>query len=207
MKRPSEQTRRVLAWGVAAIVAIVAAQITTHLIDTGVYGLRIDALDSGLDSSVFGVASSLIVVIAAAAGIAAGLTSRQRWPGICGAALAAYALLSLLEVPQTSDGVLLVLPLLLLLLIGLWLSARDEPAPVGRLLQIAAGLLVLSFVLHIAVPFAFRHLGIATGSWPYEIKVAFKMASEIAGFGLVAVAFAAIVSEHTARGAPSVAAA
>ena len=58
---------------------------------------------------------------------------------------------------------------------------------------------------HIAVPFAFRRVGIATGSWPYEIKVALKMASEIVGFGLVAVAFAAIVSEHTARGAPRVA--
>jgi len=191
----------------AAIAAIVAVQITTHLIDTGVYGLRINALDSGLDSSVFGVTSSLIVIIAAVAGVAAGRTSRHRWPGVCGAALAAYALLSLLEVPQTRDGVLLILPVLLLILIGLPMSARDEPAPIARLLQIAAGLLVLSFVLHVAVPFMFRHVGIATGSWPYEIKVAIKMATEIAGFGLVAVAFAAIAAERGARGTPRVAAA
>jgi hypothetical protein len=205
MNLRSERTRRTLAWGVAAILAIVAAQIATHLIDTSVYGLRINAIDSGLDSSVFGVASSVIVVIAAVAGIAAGRVSRHRWPGICGAALAVYAVLSLLEVPQTRDGVLLVLPVLLLILVGLWLSAREEPAPVARLLQTGAGVLVLSFVLHVAVPFGFRRVGIATGSWPYEIKVALKMASEIAGFGLVAVAFAAIVSEHTARGAPTVA--
>jgi len=205
MNLRSDRTRRTLALGVAAILAIVAVQIATHLIDTGVYGLRITAFDSDLDSSVFGVASSVIVVIAAIAGIAAGRVSRHRWPGICGAALAVYAVLSLLEVPQTRDGVLLVLPVLLLILVGSWLSAREEPAPVARLLHTGAGLLVLSFVLHIAVPFVFRRVGIATGSWPYEIKVALKMASEIAGFGLVAVAFAAIVSEHTARGAPRVA--
>jgi len=190
---------------VAAIVAIVAIQIAAHLIDKGVYGLRISALDAGLDSSVFGVAGSIIVVLAAVAGIAAGVTSRHRWPAICGVLLAAYAVFSLLEIPQTRDGVLLVLPILLVILIGLLQSARDEPAPVARLLELGAALLVLSFVLHVAVPFVFRHAGIAAGSWPYEIKVALKMASEIAGFGLVAVAFAAIVSEHTARGAPRVA--
>ncbi len=207
MNHPPDRARGVRVWGVAAILAIVAAQVATHLIDVGAYGLRNRAFDSGLDSSVFGVASSLLVVIAAVAGIAAGLTSRQRWPGICGAALAAYAVLSALEVPQTSGGLLLVLPVLLLILVGLWLSAREGPEPVARLVRIAVGLLVLSFVLHVAVPVGLRHLGIADGSWPYEIKVAVKMASEIAGFGLVAVAFAAIVSDNLAGRAPRIAAA
>ncbi len=202
MNHPTDRGRGVRIWGVAAILAIVAAQVATHLIDVGAYGLRNRAFDSGLDSSVFGVASTLIVVIAAVAGIAAARAGRPRWPGICGAALAAYALLSVLEVPQTRDGLLLVLPVLLLILVGLWLSAREQPAPVVRLLRIGAGLLVLSFVLHVGVPVALRHLGIAAGSWPYEIKVAVKMASEIAGFGLVAVAFAAIVSDDAARRAP-----
>lgn len=204
MNHSPDGARRVRIWGVAAILAIVAAQVATHLIDVGAYGLRNRAFDSGLDSSVFGVASSLIVVVAAVAGIAAGLMGRQRWPAICGAALAAYALLSALGVPQTRDGLLLVLPVLLLILVGLWLSARVEPAPVARLLRAAVGLLVLSFVLHVAVPVALRHLGIAAGSWPYEIKVAVKMASEIAGFGLVVVAFASIMSDNAAGRAPRI---
>ena len=201
------RTHRVVWWGVGAIAVIVAAQVAGHLIDTGVYSLRVNALDSGLDSSIFGIASSLILVAAAAAGVAAGLVSRQRWPGMCGVALAAYAALSLLEVPQTTGGVIVVLPMLAFVLVGLWRASDGQPAPVARPLRIGAGLLVLSFLLHVAVPVGFRHLGIAAGTWPYEIKVALKMASEIAGFGLIAVGFAAIVSEHTPRGAPRVAAA
>jgi hypothetical protein len=207
MNLTADRTHRLVWWGVGAIVVIVAAQITGHLIDTGIYSLRVNALDSGLDSSIFGVVSSLILVAAAAAGVAAGLVSRQRWPGMCGVALAPYAALSLLEVPQTTGGVIVVLPILAFVLIGLWRASDDQPATVARLLRSGAALLVLSFVLHVAVPVGFRRLGVAAGSWPYEIKVALKMASEIAGFGVVAVGFGAIVSEHAARGAPRVAAA
>src|SRR5215472_29777 len=64
--------------GLALALVLVSAQVVTQLIDFGVYGLRIAALNSNLHGSVFGVASVAAQAAAAmAAAVAAAWTSRR----------------------------------------------------------------------------------------------------------------------------------
>jgi hypothetical protein len=199
MSHPSATTNRIVTAGLVVTLVIVAVQITTHLVDTGVYQLRVNALDSGLDSSIFGVVSACALAGAAACGLVAFAVTRRGVYGTLGVALALLLVANATDLRARPHGTLLVAPILVVILVGLVVAAQTAPGRARGALRAAAALLVVSFVLHVLVPVVFRRIGVADGSWPFEVKVAFKLATELAGFMLAGVGLAAVAYDAQRR--------
>jgi hypothetical protein len=200
MRHPSATTNRIVTIGVAVTLLVVAVQITTHLVDTGVYHLRVAALDSGLDSSIFGVVSACTLAGAAACALAAYAVTRRVGLGVLGVALAMLLVANATDLRSHPHGTLLLAPILVVILVGLLVASQTAPGRAGAALRAAAALLVVSFVLHVIVPVLFRRIGVADGSWPFEVKVAFKLATELGGFMLAAFGLAAVAYDASRRG-------
>jgi hypothetical protein len=171
----------------AGFVAVVA----THLIDFGTDQLRAGMFNADSDASWSHLLVAAILVAAtAAAAVGAWRATDQRrlWTG----ALAVLAFLAIDEVTplhkhvdNVSWGKALYAPILLILGVCVWrLSARTSQQ---KILRVGLATLVISFAIHVFGVHVVNALGWGTGSWAYQVKVALKEGSELAGWFLVLV--------------------
>jgi hypothetical protein len=170
----------------AAAVVALAVESTTHLIDFGAYDLRIKLLDSASEWSYSHILATFAFAIGAAAGFAgarAGARPRRAWNGI--AALFAVLLLDNLTRLHTHVPAWPVFyaPILLALAACIILAARGTDLELVA--WIGLGTLAASLVIHVFGPGFLRLFGWGPQTWAYEIKVALKEGSELAGWVLL----------------------
>jgi hypothetical protein len=191
--RPETTANRILVVGLLLALATVCAQTTAHLIDFGVYGLRLRALDSGLDTSIFAWVADAALGAAGVGAVLIAVTTRRAAPALLAALLFALFVASLGGLRDREPHALLLLaPLVAAILLLLWRESLQAPQRAGRFLRAGAVLLVVSFCLHVLGPSLLTRFGVRPASWPFEIKVALKQGSEIAGWMITATGFAAV---------------
>jgi len=183
-------TDRFARLGIGITVVVVLAGSAAELINWGLFGGRIRALDAASDGGVFGAIGD--IAEAAAAVSAWVLTARVRPARPVAPVLA--GLLTFLAVDNVMSlhdriphWLVFYLPLLAVTFICLIVVGRGR-AGVDRLIGAGLVLLVLSFVLHL---FAERLLLVLGAGSPtglaYEIKAVVKHGAEAAGWLLIAV--------------------
>jgi hypothetical protein len=178
---------RGLAVAVASVGFVLAAIIAGHLVDFGVYDLRIDALDANLGSSPVAWFGPVAIFVA----FLASLAPANRFPSRVGRALPLLlAIVLLLATRHLGESLphwqVLLLPPLGLTLVGLWTAAPNLDRWSGRVVRGGCVLLVVAFALHVFGAFVLERLGWGSDSWPFQVKVAFKEATEVGGWMLIA---------------------
>jgi hypothetical protein len=187
-------------WAFLVAALGLASVVVTHLVNFGTDHLRVQALDAGLDSSW----SHRVDAAALAAGTVVALvgTSRSqahRMPwGLTAAILGFLAIdeISTLHtrVDAVSWGKALYAPLLVVLAVCVWrLSDRTDQALIVR-----GGLLMLvvSFGIHVFGLHVVHLLGWSSSSWAYQVKVALKQGTELAGWVLLLIGLWGLASKR-----------
>lgn len=170
-------------------VAFVAV-VSTHLINFGADDLRIRLLNADSDSSWSHLCVAAILVASTAMailGVKRGRGSSGLW--ICVAGILAFLSFSELsslhtQIDSYSWGKLVYTPILVGLCVSLWRLSAGRPG--SATLRLGLAVLVLSFAIHILGPHIVHALGWGSDSWAYQIKVALKGGTELAGWLLVA---------------------
>ena len=165
----------------------VGAAMAAHLVDFGVYRLRIQAMNANLGTSPVAWASPAAILLA----LVASLVLVRRNPRRPGVILSiSLAIVLVLATRQLGESLphwqLLLLPPLGVTLAVLWHTAAELDRSTGRLLRGGCILLVSAFALHVFGAPVITRLGFGADSWPYQVKVAFKEGSEISGWMLIA---------------------
>jgi hypothetical protein len=181
--------RRRLPYAVAGAVLVV--ETATHLVNFGLYDEGARLLDS---SSVWSY-SHLLAVLAFAVGAivcawgGANLGGRRRawW-----LAAALFAFLFLDEITRLHDHIglwpLIYAPILLALTLCVTVVARGTI--VEEFVYAGLALLFVSLGIHVLGPPVVRGLGWSPTSWAYQVKIALKEGTELAGWVLVVPALA-----------------
>jgi hypothetical protein len=198
---PAGPASRVAPAAFALTAVVVAVQMTLHLVDYGVYDLRIRALNSNLDRSVVAWVSpvALAVALAAATVIWRHRPGRRAADGALVILLAALLLEMLTQARNAIPHWQLVLAVPLgAILVLLLVRAREARPDAALCMRAGCAMLVLSFAIHVVGGPALAHLGWGGQSWPYQVKVAVKEGAEISGWmlnsaGLVIIARAMLV--------------
>ena len=191
--RPGARARgsRELAVWLAPAVGVALAQIAAQLVDFQLYDFHLRALNANSDASVVawltpaGMALALGGILAC---IRFRATARAR------SGVVAALLVGLLVVASARRGAfggslslhrstLMLAPALVVLLALLLREARQAEVTSRQLLRIGCALLVGSYVLHVLG----GSLADAGGehSWPYQLGVALKEGTEVAGWLIV----------------------
>jgi hypothetical protein len=200
------ERRRLPAWTwLVAAIAVSLAQVAAHLVDFGVYDLRIGALDSNSDSSLVAWLTPLGMALVLA-GVAAG-AAQSRLPrapsAVAGALLAGLILVAVVRrgafgpAPAVVRSTIVLAPLLAVVLLLLLRLGLLLPGDTRRILVSGCVLLVCSYGLQLVA----RRLA-TTAEWPrqtwrYEVAVASKEGAEVAGW--LAVGLACCVGAAGAR--------
>jgi hypothetical protein len=183
--------------GICLAAVVVAAQVSAHLFDFWALHLRSVLLDSASEHGLFVRLGGVAMLATAGATLAHRRSSRLAIPlAFVTAWLFADSLLGLHEhVPHWK---LVYAPLFGAIAACYWLlSAPLAPAP-RRLVRGALALLVLSAAIHVLGPPALAALGWGPSAWEYQVKIALKEATEIAGWILLASGVAAAHAAHAA---------
>jgi hypothetical protein len=183
---------RIARLGLLAAAAVVAAQVSAHLVDFWALHLRFVSLDSASEHSVF-VRIGIFAILACAIATLA-LARRCSSPlaallGVATAWLFVDGLLGLHE--RIPHWTLVYVPLLAAVLAGFWRLARPFAPAARRLVHSALLLLVLSAAIHRLGPHILAALGWGPSAWEYQVKIAVKEATEIGGWMLLATGLAA----------------
>lgn len=198
----TDPARRVIDVGVCLAAVIVLLQVTCQLIDFGFFHLDLRIVDSNHHKSVFGAASVLAQIAAAAAIIwRAARPSRVRVARILLGAL--VAILVFVRAFVDYDVAMLVGPVAVLFALLCWLAWRDPP--VIRMIVLGSlALLVCSFVLHAVGPAADVGPGHVDGSWAFQLTAMVKHGAELAGWMLLAIGMLAgsVASRRTSSRPP-----
>jgi hypothetical protein len=177
--------RGVFAFAALALLAVLA----THLIGFGADHPMPALLNADSSSSWSHRAVSAILVLATASCLLGAVRFRPE-RGLWATAAVILAFLSIDELTtlhaQIDDatwGKALYAPILLVLGICLWWLA-DNTAQ-RPLLRVGLLTLIVSFAIHVFGVHVVHALGWTTGSWPYQVKVALKEGTELAGWLLI----------------------
>ncbi len=180
---------RVTRVAILIVGVSVTAVVTAHLVDFGVYDLRINAMNANLGTSPVAWVSPAAVLIALVASIVLVLRTGQGSIRVLPFALAIVLVLATRHIGESIPyWQVLLLPPLGVTLVALWIAARDLNPSTGRMLRSGCLLLVIAFSLHVFGAAILRHLGFGVDSWPYQVKIALKEGSEISGWMLIAAA-------------------
>lgn len=176
-------TDRVLVVGVALALVALVAQVAAQIIDFTVYDLRIGALNSNVDSSVFGRLSLAAEIAMAGAAAWRGFESkhRGRWLGL--AAIAAALVGVRAAFPGSALSVAAPVAVVFILV---WSLTSNDPQRARTIVRVALLLLAFSFVVHVVGLKIVNSLGYDGNSWPYQVKSLLKHGSELAGWTLLA---------------------
>ncbi len=189
---------RHVLYAVIRPVAVVAALgvAVGHLVDFGIYDLRIASLDSLTHASIAGVLSLGALAIAAIAALASSVfRSAARLDYVLLAA--ALCGLLVLRLAQPSHVLVAALPFTAAAFYLLWMLA--PPGSTRRVLREGCVVLALSLALHAVGTWLVSALGYGADSWPYQIKAVLKHSLELAGWVLIAGGLLSLAME-SARG-------
>ena len=170
-----------------------AAEVTTHLVNFGAYDLRIHVLDSSYEWSWSHLAATGAFAAGAVIGaIGARRVARKRRAWLALAALFAVLFLDNVTRFHTHIGVwpLIYAPLFGGLLVAVLAVSRDTELAGTTVAAIA--LLVVSLGIHVFGHQLVSDLGWGADSWPYQVKVALKEGTELAGWVLLVPALASL---------------
>jgi hypothetical protein len=168
-----------------------ALEVATHLVDFRVYDFRIRLLDSGYQWSWSQIAATAAFAAGAGVGCIGAMraTGRRRaWWAIAG--LFGFFCIDGATRLHAHIGLwpLIYAPLLGGLLVAIGIVSWDtDLAPT---VAAGIGLLFGSLAIHVFGHELVRAAGWGIGSWPYEIKVALKEGTELAGWVLLVPALA-----------------
>jgi hypothetical protein len=172
-------------WLVAAGL-VVAVEMATHLVDFGADDLRIKLLDSAYEWSWSHLVATAAFATAAVLGFAGAHRSaghRRAWRTIGGL----FAFFFVDNVTRLHEHVahwpVIYAPLLGVLMLSLAVVAWNTDQQ--RIVVGALTLLLASLAIHVLGPSAVRALGWGPDSWAYQVKVALKEGSELAGWVLL----------------------
>jgi hypothetical protein len=181
----------------ACVGVLFAAGATAHLIDYGVYGLRIDLLNSDSDRGIFEWIAALAICAAAVASLALARRRRSSVLAFLGGVLVVIFLAGRAHISDSfPQWTYLYVPLLAAVVV---LVARAVDRELYALVVFAFAVLGLSLFLHVVMPHVLAQLGWGPGSWPYQVKIALKQGTELAGWSLIAFALAATAYDARAR--------
>jgi hypothetical protein len=184
---------------VVAVAGFVAV-LVTHLIDFGSENLSIRLLDANSDASwSHRLITATLVAVTAVAVTGGWRSKRQRALWTTAAAILAFLAVDELsnvhtQVDQLAWGKALYGPLLLILGVCIWRLARPKAQGLG--LRVGITVLFISFGVHVLGPHIVHALGYGTDSWPYQVKVALKQGTELAGWLLVLIGLSRLVSSQ-----------
>lgn len=199
--RPAEGSRaRVPLVPFLAAAGVLAVETTTHLFDFGVYDLRITFLNSANEHSYSHWLATLAFAAGAVfGGVGAARASSRRaaWWSICGI----FGFLFVDAVFRLHDHIgfwpVLFAPILIGLAIALALVAKGTDQAV--VVYVGLALLFASLGIHVFGPSVVRALGWAPAGWAYQVKIALKEGSELAGWVLLVPALARLASRPASR--------
>jgi hypothetical protein len=196
-------TSRFTKLGIHVTVVVVLAGSASQRIDYGFFHQRIGALDPGSDGGVFGVIGDIALVAAAVSAWV--VAARGRSARSVAAALAGLlTFLAADKVARLHDHIphwlafylpVLVASFVCLVAVARGLSGRPQfrvdrgagRAVVDRLIGVGLLLLAVSFLLHLLGVRLLLVLGVSdTTGLAYQIKVAAKHGTEVAGWLLTA---------------------
>jgi hypothetical protein len=175
--------------GAAAAAAI--AVVATHLLDFGAWDLRVHVLDSGYEWSFSHVLATLAYAAGAAicgARAAGAVRARREW----WVAFAVFGVLLVDNVTRLHEHVpmwpLLYGPFLAALCVAVVRLASGS----DRAVLVYGGVVLLcgSLAIHVLGPPLVHAFGWGVESWAYQVKIAVKEASELAGWVLLVPALA-----------------
>jgi hypothetical protein len=193
--RPRTKTH-VVAFAAAALA--LALEMATHLIDFGVYDLRIGVLNSRYEWSYSHVVATLAYVAGAALCTSAAVRGgprRAAW-ATAGGLFACLVVDNLLRLHvHVGAWPVLYAPVLLGLSVALIAVARDTP--MAPLVYVGLGLLLCSAGIHVVGPTVVERLGWGPNGWGYEVKVALKEGTELAGWVLLVPALARLTRNES----------
>jgi hypothetical protein len=164
----------------------IAAVGFTHLIDFGIYHLRYGILNANSAASW----SHVVVAGALALGAAVCLAGARRSPRQRAAWIATAVILAVLfvgdvsplhaEIDALNHGRLLYAPILSVLAYCVWRLTRSSAY--FAIVRAGAALLLASYVIHVLEPHSIaRALGWRVGGWEFQVVVALKEGTELAG--------------------------
>jgi hypothetical protein len=193
----ADRLRRVIVVGLLSTGLMIALLAASQLINYGVYHLRLHAFDTDRHSSVFGVASLLAQLTAAAVIAWRGVRfERQRWTWLTLGVLVAG--LVLLRTLITFNAKTLAAPLALAFVLVCWLTRRDRVLA-RSVVWAALVLMLVSLVLH-QVGLDADVLNYSNQSWAYQLTAVAKHGCELAGWMLMATGIIAGVAHRLAPG-------
>jgi hypothetical protein len=184
---------------VLAGVLLGVAQLATHAVAYGVYDLRVRALDSGVNTSVFGWVESAALVAAIAAAAAVATRRRDARAAVLAAALLGVLVIGRLAVRDEPPAVAVTVVAAAVAFLLLLDQARGAAGDAGRLLRAAVALFVASLALHVVVPSGLELLGWYYHSWPYQVKIALKESIQTASWAFAAAGLA-LMAATSVRG-------
>lgn len=190
----------------AAAIAALTIEIATHLLDFGLWDLRVRLLDSGYEWSWSHVVSTLAGAAGALACVraAVGGPSRRRAWAVTASLLGVLVLDNVTRMHENVPAWPIVYGPILVAL-GLAIIQAVAGTSAARLAHVALALLAASLVIHVIGPHVVRLFGWDTTSWAYQVKVALKEGTELAGWVLLVPALLAASAERDASGSAAIA--
>ncbi len=194
-------------WALLATGAM-AAVAATHLVDYGAYDLRYRALNANLSMSWSHVLDAVALGVGVLVCLAGAWRSRREQ-----AAWTAVAVVLVLftvdevsslhaEIGDSRYGKLLYVPILAVLVYGVWRLTRG--GPYGTVTRAGGALLVVSYAIHVLDPHHIaRALGWREGGWAFQVVVALKEGTELAGVLLVLAVLCATVAAREHASSPT----
>jgi hypothetical protein len=172
-----------LPGALAAGAAALAAEVTTHLVDFGVFALKIDVINSNYEWSYSHVLATLAFAVGAIACASGAVVQPQRRTPMA-VASALFTLLCFDGAARVHEHVPAWPAVYAPILIALALSIGAIGKGTDRATVVYAGLALLfsSLVMHVAGHDFVREFGWQPESWAYQIKVALKEGAELAGW-------------------------
>ena len=177
--------------GTLAAMVVVLTASAADLINYGLLGERVAALDPGSYFGVFGIAIDIALVAAAVSAWILAAPSPAARP----VAAVLAGLLTFLAADQVTGlhnhiphWLALYLPVLVASFVCLVAVARGlSGGSRSRLISSGLLLLVLSFFLHVFGPRLLLDLGLSDSTgWAYQVKAVVKHGAEVAGWFLIA---------------------
>lgn len=191
-------------FAVGAALAAAAAVMATQVLDYGAWNLRVHTLDASREWSWSHVASAIGIACATALCVTGAARAGAETGERRGAWRAAAVLLGVLladNVTRLHEHVphwpAVYAPIVAGLAVAVVIAAAGRPG--ARLVQAAVVLLCASLVIHVAGPAAVRALGWGPASLAFQVKVALKEGSELAGWVLLVAGLARLVPRRGAR--------
>jgi hypothetical protein len=173
----------------AAYLAAAAAlmiEVAAHLLDFGLDGLRVRLLDASSEwswSHIVATGAFLTGTAVSALAARRRLGDERQWWVLA----ALFAVLSIDNLTRAHEAVprwpLFVAPALAGVAIGIVRLARRTPWFRTALAGLA--LLLASFAVHVLGHALVQRAGWGPGTWPYQVKVALKEGTELAGWVLL----------------------